>query len=115
MQQRLVVRQRAVARPLDAQRLDAGEPGARLCRGIVFGRGCGDGRDGGGNRDRERGSGERDDTHEAAPGEVEKWMKAGLYHRRRSSDFQPRDKVTLTVWRAGYTRKQGVTLAESEE
>jgi S1-C subfamily serine protease len=29
--------------------------------------------------------------------------------------LQPGDKATLTVWRAGKTRKQGVTLAESEE
>jgi S1-C subfamily serine protease len=29
--------------------------------------------------------------------------------------LQPGDRATLTVWRAGKTRKQGVTLAESEE
>ena len=29
--------------------------------------------------------------------------------------FQPGDKVTLTLWRAGKTRKQSVTLAESDE
>ncbi|HEY0858441.1 MAG TPA: trypsin-like peptidase domain-containing protein, partial [Albitalea sp.] len=29
--------------------------------------------------------------------------------------FQPGDKVTLTLWRTGKTRKQSVTLAESDE
>ncbi|HJV63468.1 MAG TPA: PDZ domain-containing protein, partial [Albitalea sp.] len=29
--------------------------------------------------------------------------------------FQPGDKVTLTLWRAGKTRKQAVTLGESDE
>ena len=29
--------------------------------------------------------------------------------------FQPGDKVTLTLWRAGKTRKQEVTLGTSEE
>ena len=29
--------------------------------------------------------------------------------------FQPGDKVTLSVWRAGKTRKQAVTLVESDD